>query len=58
MDYKIVADSSCDLNDIIKEDLSIELVPFTIAVDEENFSDDQDLVMEELVNAMKKSPIL
>lgn len=56
MDYKIVADSSCDLNDSIKEDLNIELVPFTIAVDEVSFRDDEELVMQDLVSAMKKSP--
>lgn len=56
MDYKIVADSSCDLNEVIEKDLNIELVPFNIAIDEKEFRDDKDIVMEDLVKAMKASP--
>lgn len=56
MDYKIVADSSCDLNSDIEKDLDIELIPFNIAVDEKDFIDNKDIVMEDLVKAMKDSP--
>lgn len=55
MDYKIVADSSCDINSQI-EDLNIELIPFNISVDGREFIDDKDMVMEDLVKAMKESP--
>ena len=56
MDYKIIADSSCDLNSDIEKNLNIELVPFNIAVDGEEFRDDKDIVMADLVKAMKASP--
>ncbi len=56
MDYKIVADSSCDINSQIEEDLNIELIPFNISVDGREFIDDKDMVMEDLVKAMKESP--
>lgn len=56
MDYKIIADSSCDLNETLEKSLNIELVPFNIAVDEKEFRDDKDIVMEDLVKAMKASP--
>lgn len=56
MDYKIVADSSCDLNSDMEKDLNIELVPFNISVDGQEFTDDKDMVIEDLVKAMKESP--
>lgn len=56
MDYKIVADSSCDLNEDIRKDVDIELVPFNISVDQKEFRDDKDIVMEDLVKTMKASP--
>lgn len=56
MDYKIVADSSCDLNEDMKKNLNIELIPFNITVEGREFRDDKDLVMGDLVKAMKDSP--
>nr|WP_300005216.1 DegV family protein [Tissierella sp.] len=56
MDYKIVADSSCDLNEDIKSYVDVELIPFNISVDEKEFTDDKDLIMKDLVQAMKSSP--
>lgn len=56
MKYKIVADSSCDLNEELKERLNISLVPFKIDVDDKSFIDDIHLDNMELVNAMKNSP--
>lgn len=56
MDYKIVADSSCDLNDDIRKNLDIELVPFNISVDKKEFRDDEDIDMADLVKTMKASP--
>lgn len=56
MDYKIIADSSCDLNSELEKSLNIELVPFNIAIDEKEFKDDKYIVMDDLVKAMKASP--
>ncbi|MDR7857725.1 DegV family protein [Tissierella sp.] len=56
MSYKIVADSSCDLNEELKEKLNISLVPFKIDVEDRTFIDDENLDTMELINAMKDSP--
>lgn len=56
MKYKIVADSSCDLNKEIKEKVAIDLVPFNISVDDEHFRDDESLNVNHLIQAMKNSP--
>lgn len=56
MKYRIIADSSCDLNDSLKEKLDISLVPFSIDVEDEKFTDDKDLEVNKLIASMKKSP--
>lgn len=56
MSYKIVADSSCDLNEELKEKLSIKLVPFNIDVDNKKFLDDENIDTMELIHAMRNSP--
>ncbi len=55
MDYKIVADSSCDLNSILEENMDISLVPFKIDVDHHTFIDDKDLDVQELIKEMNAS---
>lgn len=59
MDYKIVADSSCDLTEKLKEKLDIGLVPLKIDVDDRTFIDDESLNIKELLKAMRnrKRPI-
>lgn len=56
MDYKIVADSSCDLNEELQEKLDVGLIPFKIDIDEETFIDDENMDTIELIKAMKNSP--
>lgn len=56
MDYKIVADSSCDLNEELKKKLNISLVPFKIDVEDRTFIDDEDMDTMELIQAMRNSP--
>lgn len=56
MKSKIVADSSCDLNEDLKEKLNVSLVPFRIDVDEQSFTDNKDININKLIKAMKKSP--
>lgn len=56
MDYKIVADSSCDINQDMEEELNISLVPFKIDIDENTFIDDKELDLVDFVKTMKDSP--
>ena len=56
MSCKIVADSSCDLNEGVAEKLNISLVPFKIDIDENSFIDNADLDLVNFVKAMKESP--
>ncbi|MBU5256171.1 DegV family protein [Tissierella praeacuta] len=56
MNYKIVADSSCDLNEELKQRLNISLVPFKIDIDNKKFIDNEEINMVELIDAMKSSP--
>ena len=55
MKYKIVADSSCDLNSELQDELNISLVPFKIDVEDNTFIDDDNLDPMDLINAMKAS---
>ena len=55
MDYKIVADSSCDLNDDLREKLNVRHVPFRIDVDDEQFVDNKDIDIDKLIRHMKNS---
>lgn len=56
MSYKIVADSSCDLNEELWGKLNISLVPFKIDIEKESFIDDASIDIERLIQSMKKSP--
>lgn len=55
MNYKIVADSSCDLNQQLKEKMDIGLVPLKIDVEDKSFVDDHSMDVKELLLAMKNS---
>lgn len=55
MEYKIVADSSCDLNKKLKDKLNIGLVPLKIDVEGQTFVDDESLDVNDLLVAMKNS---
>lgn len=56
MKSKIIADSCCDLNTELKENLKVNLVPLTIEVGEHSLRDDENLDTMELVRLMKNSP--
>lgn len=53
--YKIVADSSCDLNQELKEKLNIELVPLKINIGEKLYIDDENISIKEFLKNMKDS---
>lgn len=55
-DYKIVADSSCDLNEDLMNELNISLVPFKIDIDDNSFIDDEKLDVKEMIKVMVNSP--
>ncbi|WP_416198312.1 MAG: EDD domain protein, DegV family [Sporanaerobacter sp.] len=55
MEYRIVADSSCDLNDELKQKMDIALVPLKIDTENRSFIDDENLDIHELLVAMKES---
>ncbi|MBF4692400.1 DegV family protein [Fusibacter ferrireducens] len=50
---RIVADSSCDLNEHLKKSLGITLVPLTITVGQEHFKDDANLDVSKMINAIE-----
>lgn len=50
---RIVADSSCDLNENLKESLEITLVPLTITVGQEHFKDDANLDVSKMIDAIE-----
>lgn len=56
MEYKIVADSSCDLNEELESKMDVSLVPFRIDIDDSSFIDDENIDMKKLVSTMKASP--
>lgn len=55
MDYRIVADSSCDLDEALQKRLNVSLVPFKIDVDHKSFVDNKDLDISELISVMENS---
>lgn len=55
MKHKIVADSCCDLNEELSENLDIEIVPLTINVGSKAYVDDENLDTKELLRDMKAS---
>lgn len=56
MEYKIVADSSCDLNEELESRMDVNLVPFRIDIDDASFIDDENIDLSKLVSTMKASP--
>lgn len=56
MKYKIVADSSCDLNPDLEKYMDVTLVPFKIDIDDKSFVDDENIDMDDLYKTMKASP--
>lgn len=56
MEYKIIADSSCDLNEEMKKNVDVTLIPFNISVEGNEFIDDKNLDLSRFVREMKASP--
>src|SRR5699024_4989784 len=43
-------------NEELEKNLNIDLIPFNISIDDEEFTDDEDLNIKNLIDSMKKSP--
>ena len=52
---RIVADSSCDLNEDLKEKLDITLVPLTISLGEKHYRDDESLDVSKMLDDLEAS---
>lgn len=50
--FKIVAGSSCDLSEEMKKDLDISLVPFKLDIDGQEFIDDENLDVIDMIDKM------
>lgn len=56
MAIKIVADSCCDLNEDLKEEMNIKIAPLTIELMGKVYRDDEHFDAEQFVSEMRKSP--
>ncbi len=56
MGIKIVADSSCDLNEDLKRELALTLVPLTLYVGNNTYRDDVDLNVKAMLKEMAQCP--
>ncbi len=56
MSVKIVADSSCDLNEDLKRELGLTLVPLTLQIGETNYRDDESLDVKAMLKKMAACP--
>lgn len=57
MNFKIVADSSCDLTEVLKKELDVTLVPLKLQIGDYNFIDDESLDIQEYIKTMNESPV-
>lgn len=55
MSFKIISDSSLDLNEQLENEIPVSLVPFKLYLDNEEIVDDKDLDVVEFISKMKKS---
>ncbi|MCH4889472.1 DegV family protein [Acidaminobacter sp. JC074] len=53
--YKIISDSSLDLNETLEQELDIEKVPFKLYIEEEEIIDNDELDVIDFIEKMKKS---
>lgn len=52
----IIADTSCETNEQIREKYGITYAPFKISIDEKTYVDDDNLNIDEMIEDMKSSP--
>ncbi|KGN03199.1 fatty acid-binding protein DegV [Clostridium novyi A str. 4570] len=54
MDIKIVADSSCDLSQELKEEMNIDIAPLTLILEGKEYVDNEELNISEYIENMAK----
>ncbi len=57
MNYKIIADSSCDLTEEMKEEMNIEIASLSLQLGDKVFVDDENLDVLAYIKEMKACPI-
>lgn len=55
MDYRIIADSSCDVSEEMQKETGVELVPLTIRIEDKEYVDDNTLDIKAFLQDMKNS---
>jgi DegV family protein with EDD domain len=55
MSMRIVADSGCDMNEDLKNNMEVSLVPLTLKIEGHEYRDDDRLDRKEFLNRMKES---
>ena len=58
MSVKIVADSSCDLNEDLNREFSVTLIPFTLNVGDNIYRDDESLDVKRMLKEMAECPTI
>ena len=57
MDYQLISDSSCDLEQSLREKYDIEVVPFYISFDEENYQKEvEEIAIDDVYRKMVDFP--
>ena len=56
MSVKIVADSSCDLNENLRRELGVTLVPLTLQIGDTSYRDDESLDVKAMLKKMAECP--
>lgn len=54
--FKIVSDSSMDLNDKLENSLQVSKIPFKLYIEEQEYTDDESLDVISFIDKMKSSP--
>ena len=55
MDYKLIADSCCEVTEEIQKETGVKLVPLTLRIDDKEYIDDESLDIIAYLKAMKES---
>jgi DegV family protein with EDD domain len=55
LDYKIIADSCCDVTEEMKKETGMEIVPLTMRIDDKEYIDDHTLNIKDYLKDMKNS---
>lgn len=54
--YKLISDSSCDLDKGLAKKLNVDFIPFKITIDGKEYVDDDDIPLEEYLTEMERTP--